>query len=127
METSTGKSRNEIIEAFNLMWGNYPAPVMLITYAHEIIAVNAMYEQYGISTGQKCSSIPGSHAGCRAGEAKISGKPVRCIAQNENSIVYDGYWIPLAGEYLVHFGNDITQYADIDKVKAQGQETKTAK
>ncbi|ADD68243.1 conserved hypothetical protein [Denitrovibrio acetiphilus DSM 12809] len=118
MEISKNKSREEVIEAFSLMWGNYPAPVMLITYKHDIIAVNEIYQQYGVSTGQKCSSLPGNHKGCRAGEAKMSGKPVRCVAQAENSVVYDGYWIPVEGEYLIHFGNDITQYADIEKVNA---------
>jgi len=119
METSAqNKTKEEVIEAFRMMWGNYPSPVMLITYTHEIVAVNDVCASYGTPLGVKCFSLGGNHSGCKAGAAKKSGKAVRHVAYAADSdVVYDGYWLPVCGEYLVHFGNDITAYVDADRFK----------
>ena len=35
-------SDNEIIQAFHLMWGNFPEPVMITQKSREMIAVNVL-------------------------------------------------------------------------------------
>jgi len=120
METAVQKTREEVVEAFRMMWGNYPAPVMLITYKHEIVAVNELCASYGTPLGVKCSSLgeAGSHSHCVAAEARRSGKPVRKVCYVPSmDMVYDGFWIPVEGEYMVHFGNDISEHVDVERHK----------
>ena len=38
-------SDNEIIQAFHLMWGNFPEPVMITQKSREMIAVNKKAEE----------------------------------------------------------------------------------
>ena len=116
--TELNKTKEEVVEAFRMMWGNYPSPVMLITYGHEIVAVNDTCAALGTPLGVKCFSLGGDHSGCKAGAAKKSGKAVRHVAYAaDRGVVYDGYWLPVCGEYLVHLGNDITAFSDIERFK----------
>ena len=59
-------SDNEIIQAFHLMWGSFPEPVMITQKSREMIAVNKKAEELGLKAGIKCSSIgkPENHKGC---------------------------------------------------------------
>ena len=41
--------RQEVLDAFRMMWGLYPEPVMLIHAGREIIAMNKRAESLGIS------------------------------------------------------------------------------
>lgn len=122
MEISKQRTKEDVVDAFNLMWGTFPSPVMLITYKHEIVAVNKMCASLGVSTGIKCSSLNGgNHKLCRAAEARKTGEAVRKVCYlSDTEIVSDGYWIPIEGEYMVHFGNDITEYADVEKCRQLG-------
>lgn len=61
----------DVIQAFHLMWDNFPESVMLINKEREIIASNKVGQNVGRLPGIKCSSLQplGSHKGCKANEA----------------------------------------------------------
>ncbi len=107
-----------VLEAFDTMWGLYPEPVMLIHACRDILAVNQRAEEVGITTGIKCYTLYPSDRvcpGCLANEMLKSGKATRkgaFIAKTGRYI--DGYWIPVKGveKVYVHFGNDITEFAN---------------
>ena len=93
----------EIINAFHLMWGDFPEPVTITQKSREIIAVNKKAEAMGLKPGIKCSAVgrPEDHRGCRLNEAVDKGEPIY--------ITYDGafgYWIPISvkPEWVIHFG-----------------------
>jgi hypothetical protein len=97
----------EVIDAFRLMWDNFPEPVSLVHKSREVIAVNKEHDNY-MEPGVICARTGnrGSHAGCLANEALKSGKAV--VAPNHSSL--EGkerltYWIPLDGysDYYIHF------------------------
>ena len=68
----------EIINAFHLMWGDFPEPVMITQKSREIVAVNKKAEAMGLKAGIKCSAggKPENHRGCRLNEAVDKGKPI---------------------------------------------------
>ncbi|MGE4496463.1 MAG: hypothetical protein AB7E48_01175 [Deferribacterales bacterium] len=107
--------KEKVIEAFKLTWEEYPSPVMLLSRKHDILALNKAGEQNGIPTGIKCHSLgdSSSHAKyCKAAAALKSRKAVRHVCYiEERGIVYDGFWLPVGEDFLIHFGNDITEYA----------------
>lgn len=106
--------QDQIIEAFNLMWGSHPSPIMLINKKHDILALNKTAKELGIPTGIKCHSIgspEGHKRNCGAATAFKAGQGVRkvCYIPETNS-VSDCYWLPVGENHMVHFGNDITEY-----------------
>ena len=92
-----------VLKAFELMWGNFPEPVMLVHKNHDILGINKAAEQAGLQTGIKCSSIgrPEAHRGCLAAEALAAQKAA--YAKNDNVIAY---WIPVTDnpDIYIHFG-----------------------
>ena len=66
-----------ILDAFQLMWGTFPEPVMLIQKNRTILAVNDLAKKIGIRTEIKCFSLnPGEVASdhckqCMIGSAVI--------------------------------------------------------
>jgi hypothetical protein len=57
------------IDAFSLMWGNYPGPAMLLNKKHDILAVNKAGKHLGLVPGIKCHSLTGKDRmcpGCKA-------------------------------------------------------------
>ena len=100
-------SDNEIIQAFHLMWGNFPEAVMITQKSREIVAVNKVAEKFGLKVGIKCSSIgkPENHKGCQCNKAVDSGEPVICTYEGNFGKAY-GFWIPIAEkpEWTIHFG-----------------------
>ena len=51
-----------IMDAFSMMWGKFPEPVMLVQKDRTILAVNALAQTAGIQTGIKCFTlIPKEH------------------------------------------------------------------
>jgi hypothetical protein len=102
---------------FHIFWDNFPCPVMLVHKDRTIIAVNKAGQAVGCPVGIRCANIGEKkhHAGCRANNALREQTGVREVAYYEHlGQVIDGYWIPLAGseDLYVHFGIDITDYAD---------------
>ncbi|ADD68818.1 conserved hypothetical protein [Denitrovibrio acetiphilus DSM 12809] len=118
MENKNTKTEEQVLEAFHMMWDEYPSPVMLLSRRHDIITVNKAANTMGIPKGIKCHELtPGvSHAKyCRAAEALKTKTATRAVCKLETTEqVIDSYWIPVheGGGYLLHFGNDITEYAD---------------
>ena len=97
----------EIINAFQLMWGDFPEPVMITQKSREIIAVNKKAETMGLKPGLKCFAVgkPEDHRGCRLNQAVDKGKPVYITYDGAFGVAF-GYWIPISvkPEWVIHFG-----------------------
>jgi hypothetical protein len=97
----------KLVEAFHLMWDNFPEPVRLIHKDRTILVLNKAGEKVGWQTGTKCSSIPPleAHKICKANEAIKNH--VYTYAETEGNLggesVY--FWIPVDGynDYFIHF------------------------
>lgn len=120
-----GKS---VIDAFDMMWGPFPEPVMLIYKDRTILAVNDMARASGVPTGVKCSSLNPENTGdghckhCKAAKALHSAEPVSTYGvYGERHI--KGYWIPLKDypDVYLHFGVNITE-----DIKQAGQASQSA-
>lgn len=120
MSTTNRHSADQVsvdaLNAFNSMWGLYPAPVMLLKADREIVAINTVAEKMGIPIGIKCFQLSKKDKiceGCLGNEAlkARTGKRVTAWQQELNMFV-DTYWIPVqeANGLYVHFGNNITPY-----------------
>ncbi|MDF2572512.1 MAG: hypothetical protein K0R55_4116 [Sporomusa sp.] len=98
---------SKILEAFHLMWGKFPEPVMLIHKTREILAVNEVCGKAGGVTGIKCTSIgsPEQHKRCLANQALVSQQATYSKGESNGREVI-GYWIPVPNypECYVHFG-----------------------
>ncbi|MDR1702786.1 MAG: hypothetical protein LBR56_08410 [Sporomusaceae bacterium] len=96
----------KVIEAFKLMWGNFPEPVILAHKTREIMAVNKACAKIGRAAGMNCAKIgsPEDHQGCRGNEALATGQAAVAKA-NVGGKEMLAYWLPLDGypEYFVHF------------------------
>jgi hypothetical protein len=119
-------SDQSFIQAFEQMWGHYPAPVMLLNKAHVVQAVNSAGQALGITPGINCFALVGRDRRCRHCKAPLAlknGEAQRSVEFSKDfGRVIDGYWIPVAGnaELYVHFGNDITAWADPSKFPEMG-------
>ncbi len=100
----------KVIEAFKLMWGNFPEPATLVHKSREIIAVNAAGRDFGREEGLNCAKLgPEPHRGCLANQALATQKPAFSKSKmGEREII--SYWLPIEGypEYFVHFGIGVT-------------------
>lgn len=117
---------SNVIEAFHLMWGNFPEPVTLVNRSREVIAVNAACRNSGrMSAGMNCArqGPPEAHRGCLANQALSLQKPTyKLVKYGERKIV--SYWLPLEGypELFVHFGVGVTiDYNAIQKETASAR------
>lgn len=110
--------KNELIKAFHTTWDNYPGGVFLLSRKHEIVALNKKAVALGCQENVPCFSLNGNSKVCRwckASKAMKTGEPVREVTYvKERNTVYDSFWIPISDEYFIHFGNDITPYANIE-------------
>lgn len=105
-----------IEDTFNLMWGLYPAPVLLVRGNRNIVAVNKAAENMGVPVGVKCYELAGNTAICPKCKGNL------CLKNREaqrNGTYYppqkafaDTYWVPVLGEedLFVHFFNDISEH-----------------
>jgi hypothetical protein len=107
---------DKLIEAFHLMWGNFPEPVMLVHQTREILAVNEAFSKLGVVAGIKCSSIgaPENHKGCLANKA-LASRQATYSKSDLNGKTVIGFWIPVADypDIYVHLG--IGTIIDIEK------------
>ena len=46
----------ELLKAFDEMWGNFPEGVVITQVSREIIAANKKAREYGLKPGLRCSS-----------------------------------------------------------------------
>ena len=105
------------IEAFATMWENYPSPVMLLTKKQEIVSLNKIARDYGLTPGITCYSLLGRNrtcADCKAALALKEKAGMRNVAYNEiTKSIRDTFWIPVNGnsDLYIHFANDISAYA----------------
>jgi hypothetical protein len=98
---------SKLIDAFHLMWGKFPEPVMLIHKTRDILAVNEVCSKFGGTSGIKCTSIgtPEQHKKCLANQALTSGQAAYSKSESNGKTVI-GFWIPVADhpDIYVHFG-----------------------
>ncbi len=118
-------SENEIIQAFHLMWGNFPEAVMITQKSREIVAVNKVAESYGLKPGMKCSSVGKleNHRGCQCNRAVDEGKPVFVTYEGNFGKAY-GFWIPIEEkpEWVIHFGVGYAfEYEKISRGKVENK------
>lgn len=108
---------SKIEEAFQLMWGKFPEPVMLIHKNRDILAVNEACHNAGGVAGIKCTSIgsPEQHKRCLANQALASQQATYSKGESNGKTVI-GYWIPISDypELYVHFG--VGTMIDYDKL-----------
>ena len=106
----------KVIEAFQMMWGNFPEAVMLIHKNREILAVNDVCRNAGGVVGIKCTELggPENHKNCLANQAIALKKTAYRKSEAGGKIVI-GYWMPLTDypEVYVHFG--VGTIIDYDK------------
>ena len=115
------EQNTQVIHAFRQMWGNYPELVLLLNQKHEIVAVNKVAQELGIEPGINCFSLNGTNRmckGCKAPAMRKQGKAQRHVVCNDTLGIVDSYWIPVddSDGLYVHLGNNITQWADPQKV-----------
>jgi hypothetical protein len=75
-----------IAEAFELMWGNFPDPTLLVQRDRTILAVNDAAARQGMEPGRKCFSYNpdprdvenGACTGCQADQALDMGTAITC-------------------------------------------------
>ena len=100
-------SDQEIIQAFHLMWGNFPEAVMITQKNREIVSLNKKAEEFGLKVGIKCSSVgkPENHKGCLCDKAIAENNPIYITYEGNFGKAY-GFWIPIEGkpEWVIHFG-----------------------
>ena len=70
---------SKILDAFQMMWGSFPAPVRLIHKSRMVLAVNQFAKSIGMEVGVSCLAIgtPESHKGCKANKALFPNKGQR--------------------------------------------------
>jgi len=115
-------SNEEIIQAFHLMWDNFPEAVMITQKSREIVAVNKKAAEFGVKPGIKCSSMgkPENHKGCMCNAACDTGEVQICTYEGAFGKAY-GYWIPISEkpEWIIHFGVGYAfEYPKISRGKA---------
>lgn len=98
---------SKLIEAFHLMWGNFPEPATLVHKSKEVIATNLACEGIGLAKGMNCATHgpAEAHKGCLANKALRSQQAAYKKAKyGEREII--SYWLPVDGypELFVHFG-----------------------
>jgi len=99
-----------VIEAFEMMWGLFPEPVMLVHRNRTILAVNQQARGLGLPAGIKCSSLnPANHtddncAQCQAAASLREGEAKWMFGEHGGRKIR-GFWVPLAGvpDVYLHF------------------------
>ena len=116
--TTTQDLENQLISAFDMMWGKYPEPVTLIHRSFTILAVNEACKATGRVAGVKCNATnPELHKGCLAMEALKTNEP-KMVVSERDGIHWTSFWIPVSGapDYYIHFTNGLNEY--MEKLKA---------
>ena len=96
----------KIIEAFHMMWDNFPGSVRLIHKNRTVLAVNEIARSMGFEVGVACIKIgpPESHKDCKANLA-LSTKAGQVLKSGEGKF---RYWLPVkdCDEVYVHLTID---------------------
>lgn len=95
-----------LLEAFELMWGQYPGPASLVHRSKTIIAANAACQRGGRIPGMRCSTWPSpdNHRGCKANRTLDEQKAFHKEVRKETG-VFRVYWLPVPGypDLYIHF------------------------
>ena len=88
------KTLEQIIEAFDMMWGSFPDPVRLIDRNFNIVAANEAFTSTGGQINVKCNvGDPAMHKGCQAIAALNSGE-TKIMTSELGGRNWDSYWVP---------------------------------
>lgn len=93
----------ELIEAFHLLWDNFPGMARLINDKHVVLASNPIAESKGFVTGANCAKVgdPAIHRGCK------HSAMFRCKTAQTDIVLGDRIrgWVPVTGreDVCVHF------------------------
>ncbi len=115
-------SERQLITAFELMWGKYTEPVMLIDHKFNIIAINEAYKATGGVAGVvggKCNVLnPELHNGCKAMVA-LNTQVTQVKTIEMEGIKHTTLWIPITGfpDYFIHLANGANEYFEKLKTK----------
>ena len=116
--TNPQECEDQLIAAFEMMWGKYHEPVTLTHRNFTIIAVNEACKATGQVAGVKCNATnPGLHKGCQAMEA-LKTNQSKIVTSDRDGIHWTSFWIPVSGfpDYFIHFTNGLNEY--MAKLKA---------
>lgn len=99
---------DSVIDAFHMMWNNFPEPASLVHKSRTVMAVNKAHQKLGIlKPGMNCAKLgdPAAHKGCLANKAVASGAATYSYKQIDGKDKL-GFWLPLDEypEFFVHFG-----------------------
>lgn len=96
----------EMIDAFHLMWDNFPEPASLVHKSREVVAVNkGHFLKPGTICARTTRAGAQAHKGCLANKAMSEGKAVAVLhpspLEKKELITY---WLPLDGypDYFIH-------------------------
>lgn len=100
----------KVIEAFHLMWGKFPEPVMLVQRDRTVVAVNETAKSAHLTAGIKCSSLNPENEGdcscrqCQAAQA-LRENTAKWMFGDFGGRRIKGFWVPLAGleDLYLHF------------------------
>jgi hypothetical protein len=99
----------KMLDAFHMMWGPFPEPVLLVHKNRTILAVNDLARSAGIPVETKCFSLnpEARGAACKHCKANLALRERRtiCTEETRDGKRIIGYWMPLKDEDIyVHFG-----------------------
>ena len=92
-----------LIQAFHLMWDNFPGMARLINKKHIVLAANSIAEKKGFIPGTLCAKVnaPDIQRGCKMAAAFKTGQA------KVDTLLGDRLrgWLPVEGhpDVLVHF------------------------
>lgn len=100
-----------LLEAFRIMWGLFPEPVLLVHKNRTILAVNDLARSAGITEGIKCHSLSSDRgpdstcSRCQANRALRSGETA-VLPETMGTAQILSYWVPLKDnpDVYIHFG-----------------------
>jgi len=97
----------ELVNSFRMMWGKFPAPVVLIHKSKTIVSSNEQAQilsEGKLTCGLKCTAMPGDHKNCKANQA-LKEQMAKTSPFELNGVPNLSYWVPVDGEadYYLHF------------------------
>ena len=118
------EQEEKLVQAFHMMWDNYPEAVRLIHRSFRVVAGNPVYMKMGGQTGGKCNvGDPALHRGCQA-IACLRARETRCITSRKDDVDWVTYWIPVEGteDYSIHFTTGLNAYVQKKTAEAAAKE-----
>ena len=104
--TDTESPEQVLINAFHLMYDNFPEAAMLVHKSKRIVALNEGAKTPDRIPGKICAKLgaPEMHAGCLAYKALSEQRAMySAVSLNGRSLIV--YWLPINGhpDYYIHF------------------------